>query len=113
MARPALLHGHGGARALAVAAAYCAVATAPRGVACLVEQLIEVALKQAVVCLCLIVAVACGGSPTAPTSAPTPPPPPTPTPTAPNVAGTYRGAFFFSFSDDPTIVLGNITITVS
>ena len=41
----------------------------------------ELVLKQAVVCLCLIAAVACGGeasSPTAPTPAPTDPPAPTP-----------------------------------
>ena len=41
----------------------------------------ELALKQAVVCLCLIVAVACGGGDSSPTS-PTPTPTPTPTPVA-------------------------------
>ena len=91
---PRLSHGQWRARRLALAAAHRADVVSARGIIIyrpggpttgLPHEWI-LALKQVVVCLFFLVAVACGGggssSPTAPTPTPTPPPPPPPPPTA-------------------------------
>ena len=101
---PRLSHGQWRARRLALAAAHRADVVSARGIIIyrpggpttgLPHEWI-LALKQVVVCLFFLVAVACGGggssSPTAPTPTPTPPPPPPPPPTA-QLQSTGRPSF--------------------
>ena len=64
-------------------------------------------LKQAVVCLCLIVAVACGGENSSPTA-------PSPTqPTFPQVNGNYSGSITVTYPEVPTTVTCPATTAVT